>query len=60
MKDLGELSYFLGSEVSKTEEGIFLYQKKYAGNLLKEARIEICRSLKVPLTPSLRLLGDIG
>ena len=60
MKDLGELSYFLGLEVSKTEEGIFLCQKKYVGDLLKETRIENCKPLKVPLTPNLKLLGDTG
>ncbi|GKE16758.1 retrovirus-related pol polyprotein from transposon TNT 1-94 [Tanacetum coccineum] len=34
MKDLGILSYFLGLEVSRIEQGIFMSQKKYTMDLL--------------------------
>ena len=34
MKDLGHLKYFLGIEVSRFDEGIFLSQRKYALYLL--------------------------
>ena len=36
MKDLGELSYFLGLEVCKSSQGIFISQHKYTKELLKE------------------------
>jgi len=48
MKDLGQLSYFLGLEVSSTAKGIFLCQKKYARDLLKQTKMDNCRALKVP------------
>lgn len=35
LKDLGELHYFLGIEVSKVKDGIVLTQDKYATDLLK-------------------------
>lgn len=36
MKELGELSYFLGIEVDRSREGIFLNQGKYTLDLLEE------------------------
>nr|KYP67735.1 hypothetical protein KK1_024087 [Cajanus cajan] len=35
MKELGELKHFLGLEVERTKDGIFLCQQKYAQDLLK-------------------------
>ena len=34
MKDLGHLKYFLGIEVSRSDKGIFLAQRKYVLDLL--------------------------
>ena len=36
MKDLGNLKYFLGIEVQRSEGGIFLRQKKYTLDILVE------------------------
>ena len=36
IKDLSELKYFLGIELSRSKKVIFLSQKKYALDLLKE------------------------
>ena len=37
LKDLGELSYFLGIEVSKIQNGIHLSQAKYIADVLAKA-----------------------
>ena len=42
MKDLGALKYFLGIEVSRSKRGIFMYQRKYALDLLHETRMTAC------------------
>ena len=60
MKDLGELSYFLGLEVSKSSQGIFISQNKYTMELLKEGGVLNCKPYKLPMDPNLKLQADIG
>lgn len=36
IKDQGELKYFLGMEVERSHKGIFILQRKYTLDLLKE------------------------
>ncbi|KAK2991285.1 hypothetical protein RJ640_024550 [Escallonia rubra] len=43
MKDLGPLKYFLGIEVSRSNKGIFLSQRKYALDLLRETGMLACQ-----------------
>ena len=37
MKDLGQLNYFLGLEVTSGSDGYYLSQAKYASDLLSKA-----------------------
>lgn len=60
MKDLGKLRYFLGLEVDRSESGIFLSQKKYALDLIKEHEMESARPLKVSLDTHVKLVADKG
>jgi len=60
MKDLGQLSYFLGLEVLHIAEGIFLCQRKYVKDLLKETKIDNSKPFKVPLMPNLKLYAHLG
>ena len=36
IKDLGNLKYFLGIEVARSKDGIFIFERQYVLDLLKE------------------------
>ncbi|WJZ80655.1 hypothetical protein VitviT2T_000557 [Vitis vinifera] len=55
IKDLGYLKYFLGIEVSRSSEGIFLSQRKYALDLLQETRMSGCQPVNTPIEEGLKL-----
>lgn len=49
MKDLGQLKYFLGIEVVRTNQGIFLSQRKYVLDLLTETGMLSCKPAETPM-----------
>ena len=49
MKDLGLIHYFLGLEVWKNSEGIFLNQGKYVVEILKIFDILECKAMATPM-----------
>ena len=49
MKDLGELKYFLGIEVARGREGIYLCQRKYVLDLLTKTGLLDCRTIDTPI-----------
>lgn len=55
LKDLGDLHYFLGIEVSKVNNGIVLSQDKYATDLLKRVGMSDCKPVSTPLSTSEKL-----
>ena len=60
MKDLGELRYFLGIEVDGSSKGIFLSQRKYTTDLLKEYNLLDCKPLRLPMDTHVKLLSSAG
>jgi len=55
MKDLGDLKYFLGIEMSRSNKGIFLSQRKYILNLLQETGMLVCQPAETPVEEGLKL-----
>ncbi|RVW52962.1 Retrovirus-related Pol polyprotein from transposon RE1 [Vitis vinifera] len=58
MKDLGHLKYFLGIEVSRSSEGNFLSQRKYALDLSQETGMSGCQPVNTPIEEGLKLCVD--
>ncbi|KAA0051242.1 retrotransposon protein, putative, unclassified, expressed [Cucumis melo var. makuwa] len=49
IKDLRNLKYFLGMEVARSKEGIFVSQRKYTLDLLTETGMLGCRPTETPI-----------
>jgi len=49
MKDLGELKYFLGIEVLRSNKGIFISQRKYIMDLLAKTEMVDCKPVDTPM-----------
>jgi len=57
-KDLGQLKYFLGIEVSRSKKGIFLCQRKYILDLLAETGKLAAKPCSTPMVPNVHLMKD--
>ncbi len=55
MKRLGGLKYFLGIEVARSKQGIFLSQRKYVLDLLSEVGLLDCKPPDTPIVQNHRL-----
>ncbi|XP_016647342.1 PREDICTED: uncharacterized mitochondrial protein AtMg00810-like [Prunus mume] len=49
MKDLGALKYFLGIEVARSEQGIFLSQQKYILDILTDTGMSASKPADMPM-----------
>ncbi len=55
MKNLGGLKYFLGIEVARSNQGIFLSQRKYILDLLFEVGLLECKPVDTPIVQNHKL-----
>lgn len=59
LKDLGDLSYFLGIEVHKLQSGaLFLSQAKYLRDVLKKAGMSHAKGVSTPMVSNIKLFKD--
>ncbi|XP_019432846.1 PREDICTED: uncharacterized protein LOC109339784 [Lupinus angustifolius] len=57
IKDLGELKYFLGMEIARSNKGITLYQRKYTNDLLEETGMLACKPSSTPMEYTGKLMS---
>ena len=55
---IGELSYFLGLQVSQTTIGMFIFQAKHLKYVLKRYGMEDCAPMNTPMTIDYKLSKD--
>ncbi len=60
MKDLGQLTYFLGLEVHHRPQGIFLNQHKYIQDLVQLAGLTDTNSVDTPMELNVKYRRDEG
>jgi histone deacetylase 1/2 len=55
IKDLGDLSYFLGIQVHRKRGELLLTQQRYAADILKRVNMQLCKPVKTPLQSTEKL-----
>nr|GEU89319.1 hypothetical protein [Tanacetum cinerariifolium] len=59
MSSMGELTYFLGLQVTQKDDGIFISQDKYVDEILKKFGFSNVKTASAPMETSKPLLKDI-
>ncbi|XP_020982513.1 uncharacterized mitochondrial protein AtMg00810-like [Arachis duranensis] len=60
IKDIGDLKFFLGLEVVRSDKGIALYQRKYVVDMLTDYGFADCKPISTPMDYSEKLSKDSG
>ncbi|GJU61405.1 ribonuclease H-like domain-containing protein [Tanacetum coccineum] len=58
MSSIGELTFFLGLQVTQKDDGIFISQDKYADEILKKFGFSTVKTTRTPMETSKPLLKD--
>ena len=58
LKDLGNLSYFIGIQVIRNQNSILLSQAKYVQDLLAKTEMENCKGIESPFSIAEKLKKD--
>lgn len=58
MSLFGELTFFLGLQVTQTPDGVFLSQSKFARNLIEKFGLTTAKDARTPISTSTKLSKD--
>ncbi|XP_022877008.1 uncharacterized protein LOC111395255 [Olea europaea var. sylvestris] len=58
--DFGKMQYFLGKEINQSQEGILVYQRRYAKEVLKKINMENCKPVSISLVQNSKLIKEDG
>lgn len=58
IKDLGPVKYFLGIEVTRSTQGFYLSQRKYALDLLRDTGLTAAKPSVIPIEQNHKLLDN--
>lgn len=58
IKDLGSLKYFLGIEIARSSAGIYLNQRKYSLDIIRDVGYMDAKTAQVPLDQNHNLIAD--
>ncbi|GKF92080.1 uncharacterized mitochondrial protein-like protein, partial [Tanacetum coccineum] len=58
MSSMGELTFFLGLQVTQKDDGIFISQDKYVDEILKKFGFSTVKTTSTPMETSKPLLKD--
>lgn len=58
INDLGPIKYYLGLEVYKNNQGIFLNQQNFVNDLLGSTNMTDCKPLFVSIAPHIKLFDS--
>ena len=60
MMDLGLMTFFLGMEIKQSEHEVFIFQKKYAKEILKKFKLDEFKEIRTPMNQNEKLNKDDG
>ncbi|KAL2237900.1 UNVERIFIED_CONTAM: Retrovirus-related Pol polyprotein from transposon RE2 [Sesamum indicum] len=60
IKDLGNARYFLGLEIARSSDGLYLAQTKYVRDIIKDTGMSAAKSIKTPFPLGLKLATTSG
>ncbi|XP_071683827.1 uncharacterized mitochondrial protein AtMg00810-like [Lolium perenne] len=60
VKDLGQLHFFIGLEVTHRDRGLIMTQKKYSMDLLQQARMLKCKPIVTPMSSTDKITAVDG
>jgi hypothetical protein len=55
MSMMGELKFFLGSQINQSKHGVYVRQTKYTKELMKKFKLEDCKVMNTPMHPTCTL-----